>query len=71
MQFSDPQQSTGAAPVEKRLTVDELHALLYREIGISAVAAALRINNEARESQKRARVTHPLPGVLRGHDLAA
>lgn len=55
----------------RRLSVDELHALLYREIGIAAVAAVLRVNHEARVSRENARPVHPLPAILRGHDLAA
>ncbi len=45
--------------------------MLYREIGISAVAAVLKINNEARASDAGKRVIHPLPALLQGHDLAA
>lgn len=47
----------------------DLQAKLYREIGISAVAAALQFTGRPDRSQVA--VAHPLPAILRGDDLAA
>ena len=49
----------------------DLLALLYREIGISAVAAALQINVESERRAAASVKSHPVPGVLRGNDIAA
>jgi hypothetical protein len=46
----------------------DLLARLYREIGISAVAAALQMRNEPEAPRAETRV---LPAILRGDDLAA
>ena len=48
----------------------DLQAKLYREIGISAVAAALRFTTQP-DTPPRAAQSYPIPGVLRGDDLAA
>ena len=48
----------------------ELQARLYREIGISAVAAALRFTNQP-EPGTRKPETHDLPRFLHDDDLAA
>ena len=48
----------------------DLMARLYREIGISAVAAALRFTSQT-NAQPIPDVLHPVPGVLRINDLAA
>lgn len=48
----------------------DLQQKLYREIGISAVAAALRFTNQPDVPVVQAAAV-PLPGVLRGDDLAA
>ncbi len=48
----------------------DLQARLYREIGISAVAAALRFTKQP-DPGKPCAVQHPLPAVLRSDDLAA
>lgn len=48
----------------------DLQTKLYREIGISAVAAALRFTNQP-DTPPQPQVTHPIPGVLRGNDMAA
>ena len=48
----------------------DLQSKLYREIGISAVAAALRFTGQPEQRQQPA-VTHPVPGVLRDDNLAA
>lgn len=48
----------------------DLQHKLYREIGISAVAAALRFTNQP-DTPAVAQPAAPLPGVLRGDDLAA
>ena len=48
----------------------DLQTKLYREIGISAVAAALRFANQP-DTLPQPQVTHPIPGVLRGNDIAA
>ena len=70
--MSSPNQQASQAPANpRRQTGDELHALLYRDIGISAVAAALSIANEARATLEKVRAPHPLPAILRGHDRAA
>ena len=68
-----PSADTAAAPAPPaRQDARDLMALLYREIGISAVAAALQIDVEA---ARRAALTpakvHPLPAILRGEDKAA
>ena len=54
-----------------RLDARDLHAMLYRDIGIAALAAVLKVNDEFRASAKAKRVVHPLPAILQGHDLAA
>lgn len=54
-----------------RFQASDIHAMLYRDIGIAALAAVLKINNESRASADRKRVIHPLPAILQGHDLAA
>lgn len=48
----------------------DLQTKLYREIGISAVAAALRFTNLPDIIQQPV-APHPLPGILREDDLAA
>ena len=48
----------------------DLQTKLYREIGISAVAAALRFSNQP-DVPKAPVTSYPLPGILRGDDLAA
>lgn len=48
----------------------DLQTKLYREIGISAVAAALRFTNQP-DTLPQPKVSHPIPGVLRGNDIAA
>ncbi|MDB5648544.1 MAG: hypothetical protein JWL62_64 [Hyphomicrobiales bacterium] len=47
-----------------------LQARLYREIGISAVAAALQMRDAPVEEYKP-RSIEDIPAILRGHDLAA
>ena len=49
----------------------DLLARLYREIGISAVAAALQVNIGAERRVAAMPEAHPLPGVPRGNDIAA
>jgi hypothetical protein len=66
-----PQSASPAASEARRPAVHDLHASLYREIGISAVAAVLQISNEARASREGKRRVHPLPAFLQGHDRAA
>ena len=60
-----------APSIQRRPNIHDLQAMLYREIGISAVAAVLTVNNEARASDAGRRIVHPLPACLQGHDLAA
>ena len=48
----------------------DLQAKLYREIGISAVAAALRFTTQPDTPPQPVQV-HPIPAVLRSDDLAA
>lgn len=48
----------------------DLQQKLYREIGISAVAAALRFTNQP-DTPATHRYAGPLPGVLREDDIAA
>lgn len=48
----------------------DLLARLYREIGISAVAAALEVTG-AKEPGKKAEKPHDQPALLVGEDLAA
>jgi hypothetical protein len=50
--------------------VHDLQLRLYREIGISAVAAALNVGVERQDTSAELRLTD-LPAVLRGDDLAA
>ena len=66
-----PPRSASPAPSPHKPDIHDLQAMLYREIGISAVAAVLKINNEARASDAGKRIIHPLPALLQGHDLAA
>lgn len=57
---------------DQRKTVDarDLQASLYREIGISAVAAALRFTTQP-EPGKPVAGPRDVPAILRGDDLAA
>lgn len=48
----------------------DLQTKLYREIGISAVAAALRFTNQP-DTLPQPQIVYPVPGVLRGTDIAA
>lgn len=48
----------------------DLLARLYREIGISAVAAALEVTG-APEAEKKGEKPRDLPAMLLGEDLAA
>ena len=68
---SIPVQQPVYRPAATSHPVHDLHALLYREIGISAVAAVCKITNEARATAAEKRIVHPLPAMLQGHDLAA
>jgi hypothetical protein len=63
------QTSVPAAPRPQDFR--DLQTALYRKIGISAVAAVLKITNEARATDARKRPAHPLPALLQGHDMAA
>lgn len=47
----------------------DLQTMLYREIGISAVAAALNATSESRKPREEP--VHELPAILRGDDVAA
>ena len=58
------------APTPKEEDVRDMQARLYREIGISAVAAALRFTTQPEPSARKA-VQHPIPYVLRDEDVAA
>jgi hypothetical protein len=69
MATSESKQPSEASA--RRPTVEELHALLYREIGISAVAAALSITGEAPEPRDHAKKRQPLPAILRELETAA
>ena len=66
-----PVPQSDPRPASASRTIHDLHALLYREIGISAVAAVCKITNEARATAAGKRIVHPLPAILQGHDLAA
>jgi hypothetical protein len=68
--MSSPAVSSEKSP-SPRLDARDLHAMLYRDIGIAALAAVLKVNDECRASVERKRVVHPLPAILQGHDLAA
>jgi hypothetical protein len=48
----------------------DLLVRLYRDIGISAVAAALEASRTA-AAQAKAEPAHEVPAILRDHDLAA
>lgn len=61
--FNETQQSGGHP--------HDLLARLYREIGISAVAAALEVTNTGPAVAPVSLDDHRLPAVLRGDDLAA
>lgn len=63
--------ATTSPAAQRRPGVHDLQALLYREIGISAVAAVLTVTNEARASDQHREQAHPLPAILQEHDLAA
>ena len=64
--------TTTAAPAPMpRQDARDLLAMLYREIGISAVAAALQVDVEIARRVAAMPKAHPLPGVLRGNDIAA
>lgn len=65
------QPDTAAVAPAQRPAIHDLHALLYRKIGISAVAAVLTVTNEARARDDGRRQIHPLPAILQGQDLAA
>jgi hypothetical protein len=67
MLSSPSQQNTPSAA--RGPSPDETHAKLYREIGISAVAAALSITGETDRPDGRAEAPQPLPAILR--ELAA
>ena len=64
-------QPASAPP--QRQDARDLLALLYREIGISAVAAALQVDVEIgrRVAAMPKAQPLPLPGVLSGNDIAA
>lgn len=59
----DLDQPTGGHP-------HDLLARLYREIGISAVAAALEVTRSS-ESDRTVEKQYELPAMLLGEDLAA
>lgn len=44
---------------------------LYREIGISAVAAALEVSRLPDPGADKAEAAKEIPAILRGHELAA
>ena len=73
MSHPDPSVPKAAPPRQPaRRDARDLMALLYREIGISAVAAALQIDIEAGRRIAATPVKiHPVPGVLSGNDIAA
>ncbi len=58
------------ATLKKNEDARDLQTRLYRDIGISAVAAALRFTTQP-EPGRQEPVHHPLPAILRGDDLAA
>ncbi len=58
-------------PQPNREDARELLTRLYRDIGISAVAAALHVTNEADRRSQPVRKLEDLPAILRGDDLAA
>ena len=66
---SDPQAASPSHPA--RQDARDLMALLYREIGISAVAAALQVDVEIARRVAAMPEARPLPSVLRGDDIAA
>ena len=61
-----------ARPPQSRKIEDarDLQSKLYREIGITAVAAALRFTTQPDVADRTA-PAHPVPGVLREDDIAA
>ena len=66
--------TTTAAPAPTPMTrqdARDLLAMLYREIGISAVAAALQVDVEIARRVAAMPKAHPLPEVPRGNDIAA
>ena len=66
--------TTAAAPAPTptpRQDARDLLALLYREIGISAVAAALQVSIDVERRGAPMPKADPLPDVLRGNDIAA
>ena len=60
-----------APPAAQRQDARDLLALLYREIGISAVAAALQVSIDVERRGAPMPKADPLPDVLRGNDIAA
>ena len=58
-------------PQPNREDARDLLTRLYRDIGISAVAAALHVGNEAGRQPEPVRNIEDLPAILRGDDLAA
>ena len=63
------QMQTRTPQARKIEDARDLQAKLYREIGISAVAAALRFTTQPDVAPAPSQ-SHPMPGVLRD-DLAA
>jgi hypothetical protein len=63
------------APASAQLPVEDARDLLmrlYRDIGISALAAALEVARlPAPEDVRSDAQIHDLPGILRDHELAA
>ena len=69
--MSSQTQSAKISTQASRFEARDIHEMLYREIGIAALAAVLKVNDEWSASADRKRVVHPLPVILQEHDLAA
>lgn len=64
------EQNQGVEP-QSQAGARALLTKLYREIGISAVAAALEVSRLPDPGADKEVAVRDVPAVLRGHDLAA
>ena len=64
-------QSAKISTQAPRFEARDIHEMLYCDIGIAALAAVLKVNDEWSASAHRKPIVHPLPVILQELDLAA